>query len=173
MKKKQEEWHTTPVEKKYPCEGSRVVNLKILGKNLKCRKCEKVLSLEDVVEERRSGLHCKLIIKCNVCSLLTEVATEEQHNVCDESNHFLKAKVHNDVNTNAVLGAVHAGIGCTQLNKILACLNVPNISPKMYKQYEQEVGPAIEGATQDSCKKSASEERKLVIDKIEELRDVL
>ncbi|XP_043462897.1 uncharacterized protein LOC122498950 [Leptopilina heterotoma] len=174
LKEKQNEWRNiTSKEKKHPCEGTRLVDLKLLGKNLKCRSCEKILLLENVVEEKRSGLHSTLRVMCDFCSVLSEVATGDQHNVTDQSKCFVKAKIHNDVNTNAVLGAFHAGIGHTQLNKILACLNVPRISTKMYKQYEQEVGPAIEGVARDSYKKSASEERKLVVEKMEELRDAL
>ncbi|XP_051157942.1 uncharacterized protein LOC127279551 [Leptopilina boulardi] len=174
MKRKQDEWRNiTSEEKKYPCEGTRLVDLKLLGKSLKCRSCEKILSLENVMEEKRKGLHSTLRVMCDSCSVLTEVATGGQHNVMDEAKDFVKAKIHNDVNTNAVLGAFHAGVGYNQLNKILTCLNVPKIPKKMYRQYEQEVGPAIEAAARDSCEKFASEERKLVLEKLEELRDAL
>ena len=68
-----------------------------------------------------------------------------------------------------ILGTYHAGVGCTELNKILACLDIHNISPTLFRKYEQEVGPAIEKAAKRSCRSAAEEERKLVIEKMEEL----
>ncbi|XP_043476705.1 uncharacterized protein LOC122507836 [Leptopilina heterotoma] len=171
--KKNAERRVTSKEQNYPCEGTRLVDLRLLGNNLICRVCKNTLSLQNIKEEKRSGLHSVLSIQCKLCSLVTKVETGEKHNVSDESTTFVKAKVHNDVNTNAVLGAFHAGIGRTQLNKILACLNVPNITTKVYRQYEQEVGPAIEETARDSCKKSAREERKLVLERLEDLREAL
>lgn len=67
------------------------------------------------------------------------------------------------------IGTLHSGLGCTALNKLLTCLNVPSISPSLYKRYEREVGPAIEAAAKESCKRAAKEERQLVIENIEKL----
>jgi len=39
----------------------------------------------------------------------------------------------------------------------------------MYKRYEREVGPAIEKAAIQSCKKAATEERRLVLQNLKEL----
>jgi len=66
-------------------------------------------------------------------------------------------------------GAIHSGIGCTKLNKLLACCDVPSIRPDLYKKYEAIIGTAIESAAKESCQKAAEEERKLVIEKVEEL----
>lgn len=68
-----------------------------------------------------------------------------------------------------IVGAVHAGMGCTSLNKLLACLNIPTISMNLFKRYEREVGPAIEECAKYSCKRAAAEERQLVMDNIETL----
>ena len=59
------------------------------------------------------------------------------------------------------------------MNKILACLNIPQISDTLFKRYEREVGPAIEKAAKESCKRAAEEERKLIIENIEKLCDEL
>lgn len=67
------------------------------------------------------------------------------------------------------LGVLHAGIGCTSLNKVLACANIPPISKDLYKRYERIVGPAIEAVAKESCQSAAEEERQLVIQKIDEL----
>lgn len=70
-------------------------------------------------------------------------------------------------------GVIHAGIGETALNKLLSCLNIPSISPNLYKRYEREIGPALEAAAKDSCRKAALEERRLVIENVEKLCDEL
>lgn len=48
-------------------------------------------------------------------------------------------------------------------------LNIPTILPKLYQKYEKEVGPVIEEAARQSCRKAAKEEQKLVQEKILEL----
>ncbi|XP_066585436.1 uncharacterized protein [Prorops nasuta] len=70
-------------------------------------------------------------------------------------------------------GAVHSGIGCTALQKILACVDILNISAKVYKRYEREIGLSIEETARESCKRAALEERKLVIEKIETINNLL
>ena len=67
------------------------------------------------------------------------------------------------------IGGIYSGVGCTGLNKILACLDIPTISMKLYKRYEREVGSAIEDAAKETCKKAAQEERQLVIDNLDKL----
>ena len=68
-----------------------------------------------------------------------------------------------------ITGTVYAGIGCTALNKILACLNIPEISKDLFKRYGREVGPAMEATAQGSCRSAAVEERRLVIENIYKL----
>ena len=72
-----------------------------------------------------------------------------------------------------IIGAVYSGNGYTGLNKIFACLDIPELNMKMFKKYEREVGSAIENATNESCQKAASEERQLVIENIEKLSEIL
>ncbi|XP_043271199.1 uncharacterized protein [Venturia canescens] len=93
---------------------------------------------------------------------MTQVHTGKMHGTGENKNRA-------DVNTKAVLGAVHSGIGETALNKLLACLNVPPISANLYKRYEREIGPAIEAAAKDSCRKAAEEEKQLVIANVDKL----
>ncbi|CAG5073037.1 Protein of unknown function, partial [Cotesia congregata] len=111
------------------CPGRRIVELSTLAKNLKCKNCQGLLSLENVINEKRVGLNSILAIL-------------------------------------SVLGTVHAGMGCTALNKLLACLNIPTISSTLFKRYEREIGPALEERARESCKQAAEEERQLVIDNI-------
>jgi len=64
---------------------------------------------------------------------------------------------------------VHAGIGSTALNKILACLNISTIDEALFKRYEREVGPGIEKSAKKNCQRAAQEERRLVIKNIDKL----
>lgn len=52
-------------------------------------------------------------------------------------------------------------------------MNSPAISSNLYKRYEREIGPAIEEAAKESCKRAATLERQLVIEKVKELREQL
>ncbi|KAK0181803.1 hypothetical protein PV327_004051 [Microctonus hyperodae] len=71
-------------------------------------------------------------------------------------------------------GVIHGGQGLTNLNRLLSCLNHPTLNWSIYKRYECEVGPVIEKAAKESCKKAAEEEGLLVISKAEELcKDLL
>lgn len=67
------------------------------------------------------------------------------------------------------IGAVNAGIGCTALKKLLACLNIPSISGNLFKRYEREIGPAIEESAKDSCRRAAKEERKLILKNVKNI----
>ncbi|XP_074108430.1 uncharacterized protein LOC141533438 [Cotesia typhae] len=78
-----------------------------------------------------------------------------------------------DINTSIILGAIHAGVGNTGLNKILACANLPRITDNIYKNYEAIIGQAIELETKESCKRAASEEKELVIKNVKNLCDTL
>ena len=186
------------------CIGRRIVEVSELAKNLKCCRCKQVLSLEDIVGEKRLGLNSILSVHCQNCFVQTKVHTGKMH--CRKRKTDLELS---DVNTKAVLGkfvgqigynhilrrifnqlirnllirtlykikftigAVHAGMGCTALNKLLACLNIPTISGDLFKRYEREVGCAIEVAARESCKWAAAEERRLVIENVGKLCEEL
>ncbi|KAH0552645.1 hypothetical protein KQX54_013719 [Cotesia glomerata] len=108
---------------------------------------------------KRVGLDSILTILCDKCSINMLVPTGKMRSL-----NYKKNK--SDVNTKAVLGTVHAGMGCTALNKLLACLNIPTISSTLFKRYEREIGPVLEERARESCKQAAEEERQLVIDNI-------
>ncbi|XP_058810399.1 uncharacterized protein LOC131675437 [Phymastichus coffea] len=51
-------------------------------------------------------------------------------------------------------GTIYSGMGCTKLNKLLSCLDLPGVSMDFYKRYEAVIGPVIEKAAielQKSC----------------------
>lgn len=56
-------------------EDNRIIDLKEFGKNLKCRKCNKVLSIESATNEKRIGLHSTFTIPCADCNVLTLIHT--------------------------------------------------------------------------------------------------
>ncbi|XP_066596884.1 uncharacterized protein [Prorops nasuta] len=143
-------------------DGRRIVDLKELANNLVCCKCKHVLSLKNVKKENRLGLNSVFWINCDDCNILTKVETGKMHRTASNSKHA-------NVNTKAILGCLHSGIGCTALNKVLACLNIPVISKDLFKRYEREVGPAIEAVAKESCQLACDEERQLVIKEIDKL----
>ncbi|CAH0555169.1 unnamed protein product [Brassicogethes aeneus] len=142
--------------------GKRIVDIDILANNLTCKVCEDNLLLKQIKREIRAGLHSTFTIKCKKCGLLNQVDAGKVHLSKDNRKRA-------DINTKVVFGALHAGIGCTALNKVLACANLPGISKDLFKRSEREVGPAIEAVAKESCKSAAEEERQLVIQKIDEL----
>ncbi|XP_011312338.1 uncharacterized protein [Fopius arisanus] len=148
------------------CSGRRIVDIPYLAEKLKCHSCQELLSLKNIEREKRMGLHSLFTIRCKKCLKTTIVSTGKTHTTRDSHQHA-------DVNTKAILGTVHAGVGCTGLNKVLACLNVPTVSSNLFKRYEREVGPAIEESAKESCRRAAQEERKLVIENIDKLCDEL
>lgn len=80
-------------------EGPRLIELKELCKNLKCCQCYTVLSLDDTVDETRSGLDCILRVKCKKCFAITRVPTGKFHSV-----HNNNKSKHSDTTTGAILG---------------------------------------------------------------------
>ncbi|KAK0075287.1 hypothetical protein PV326_011731 [Microctonus aethiopoides] len=147
-------------------EGARIVDIKELAENLKCRQCERILSLKDTVKETHMGLHSIFHITCKKCDIVNKVQSGKTHKTNENSSYC-------DVNTKAVLGSIYAGQGYTALNKLLSCLNVPNIPSDVYKRYEMLVGPTIEEAAKDSCRQGALEEKKLIIQRVDELCEAL
>ena len=62
-------------KRKYKNKGQCVVDLCGLGKNLRCSKCKSVLDLENIVAEKKCGLHSILSIVCNECNITSAVHT--------------------------------------------------------------------------------------------------
>lgn len=49
------------------------------------------------------------------------------------------------------------------------CLDILEVNFNLFKKYEKEVGPVIEAAARCSCGKAAADERKLVLNQLDEL----
>ena len=95
------------------------------------------------MQETREGFSSKIHIKCSFCSKVNVVNTLTENNRAGPKH----------VNMQAVLGAVHAGMGKSQLESVMACLEVPCLSTSCFKDIENNiVDPGLEQETKISCK---------------------
>ena len=78
-------------------EGRRIVHIKTLGEQLICTKCNSVLSLLDIKEERRCGLASTFYIECRQCKWITGACTDKRHVASSGKQHF-------DTNTKIAIG---------------------------------------------------------------------
>ena len=102
-------------------EGRRIIHMKTLGDQLICSKCKSVLSLQNIVTEKRYGLASKFDVKCRKCYKICKVSTDKLHTISmDEqptismdkqeisnqhnSSVAMKHHKHYDTNTKAVIG---------------------------------------------------------------------
>ncbi|KAJ8676750.1 hypothetical protein QAD02_012537 [Eretmocerus hayati] len=136
---------------------------------MKCTKCPQDLLMSNITSHYTSGLAYISTINCENCNLINEVETSRKHRVNNNTQNFLHAKVHNDMTTKAVLVACHSDGIRTELNKILACLDLATINPSVYREYELGVGPALENQAMLICDRAAEEECRLLLEKMEEL----
>ena len=98
-------------------------------------------------------------VTCAVCGTENVVKTSSEHKSgqrCPPSH---------DVNSRAVLGCLHTGIGETHLNNLLCTLNIPSMNPVTFKRRKNEIGHAVQQVTKKSCKTAMSEERNAAIQK--------
>lgn len=59
-------------ERKLNVEGQRVIHIKTLGKQMICKKCYHVLSLQNIVNEVRFGLSSVYYkVRCKYCQNIT------------------------------------------------------------------------------------------------------
>lgn len=103
------------------------------------------LSLDNMVGETRSGLSSVFNIQCSKCGKINNVHTSNHHRT---GSRGPKAS---DINSRAVLGSLHIGVGQTQLNNFLATLNIPTMNSQLFKMREREIGNSIEKVAKGSC----------------------
>ena len=87
---------------------------------------------------------------------------------CGKSNRINTSSKHRsgkrgppafNVNTRVALSCLHAGIGLTHINNVLATIDIPPLNSCTYKQREREVGRAVEYIAKTSCQDSLNRER--------------
>ena len=67
-----------------------------------------------------------------------------------------------DINTRAVLGSLHAGMGNTHLNNLMSAMNMPTMNHRLFKRREREVGNDVEKVARESCEMNLNLEKKLL-----------
>ena len=85
-------------------------------------------------------------VKSSFCGHLNEVRSS------GERRAGSRGPLLSDINTSAVLGYLHAGMGNTHLNNLLSTMNMPTINHHLFERREREVGNALENVAKDSCK---------------------
>ena len=136
--------------------GRRIVDPGVLALKLDdgCASCKSPLRLSNCVQVKRVGFASMLYIRCE-CGFITNVPT------CASHQGSSSRSVVYDVNTKAAMGMINAGLGPSQVNTLMADMNIPPVCPKTLKRREREVGPAIESLAKRSCKRALEAEVKL------------
>nr|XP_034316705.1 uncharacterized protein LOC117686129 [Crassostrea gigas] len=130
--------------------GRRIVELGVLADALSaCKKCGLPLQLSHCTGITTHGLSAMLKIPCSntVCKYLNTIPTGKRH---DDRVW--------DVNRKLAAAVQHTGVGYTQINGILAELNIPPISKTLLYTRQEEVGQATESVASSSINDALQEE---------------
>lgn len=131
--------------------GRRVVELGVLANALaSCKNCTNPLQLSHATSIRTYGLAAILKVPCSNtnCRFVNNVPTGKQHG----KTHIW------DVNTKLANALIHAGVGVSQMNSILAALNIPQVQHKLVSKRQTEVGQAVEVVANSSVLECLEEE---------------
>ena len=115
------------------------------------------LSLYNVREERRFGLASVFTFSCSSYAEKNNVETSSEH------RRGQRGPLTHNINSRAVLGCLHTGIGETHPNNLLSTLYVPTINLVTFKSREREIGTAVEKVARKSCLENMALERKLAL----------
>lgn len=147
--------------------GIRQVDLDHLIGSMWCKDCKKPLLVQNICEESRVGLASKFSVLCKECSSINYVATSKKYQLPNlETSHY-------EINTKDVFAAIHAGFGCSQLNKFLSIIGSPPMYQNLFKKHERIIGPIIEFVAKESCNEVTMMERLLTAENIEELTKLM
>ena len=132
--------------------GNRIVDLNWLAKMLEagCEFCGKTpLLLSKIKAEYRKGFVSIFKVTCDRCNKLNAIRTQKP-------NAYRNPE---DLNSMAVLGTLHNGIGVSHLQSIMAAVEVPSLSVNGYKNVENYVGKVMEMEAEHSCMQAGIEEK--------------
>ena len=101
------------------------------------------LSLVNIIGEKQSGLASIFSITCSYCGHVNEVKSSGEHRARN------RGPLVSDINTRAVLGSLHAGMGNTHLNNLLLTMNIPTMNHCLFKRREREVSEQLSGPSTD------------------------
>ena len=113
------------------------------------------LSLVNIIGEKQSGLGSIFSVTCSHCGQVNEVKFSGEHRAGN------RGPLVSDINTRAVLGSLHAGMGNTHLNNLLSTMNIPTMNHCLFKRREREVGKAMEIVARESCEMNLNLEKKV------------
>ena len=132
--------------------GNRIVDLNWLAKMLEagCEFCGKTpLLLSKITAEYRKSFVSFFKVTCDRCNKLNAIHTQIP-------NAYRNPE---DLNSMAVLGTLHNGIGVSHLQSIMAAVEVPSLSVNEYKNVENYVGKVMEMEAEHSCMQAGIEEK--------------
>ena len=147
-----------------------VVELGHVVKQLKvgCTQCNLQLNICSSQGVQIRGLGGWIYIRCDnaACTKINKVSLGKQHRKKnpDKSNPFNlspRGCAIFDINTKAASGMLHAGIGETHLNNLLSTVNLPQISPRILKVREEEIGSAMQTFAKASVDSALMKEQEL------------
>ncbi|XP_067681224.1 uncharacterized protein [Haliotis asinina] len=108
--------------------------------------CTLPLVLNNCVEITSQGLGSTLKIICSACQATNLISTGKKQNRVFDMNKKLAAAM------------LHTGLGESDINNLLAALNIPTVSHFMLDQRQKETGAAMEIVAKESMKDSVKEE---------------
>ncbi|XP_063978892.1 uncharacterized protein LOC135163410 [Diachasmimorpha longicaudata] len=112
--------------------GSRIVDMEVLVESMNCNKCKEILSLHNLVHERRIGLYSVFNVWCPRCKMITEVHTG--------TVQIERSRTHvPDINREVVHGSINADISHKSLNQFLDSLDLPTLPAKLFKKHKSEM----------------------------------
>ena len=97
------------------------------------------------------------MIQCPTCGYINHVKTSSEHRTGKRGPKSF------GINSRIALGCLHAGIGQTHLNNLLATANIPGLTNNTFKHQEREVRVAIEKVAKKSCKQALNDEKVIVL----------
>jgi len=102
-----------------------------------------------LVKETRYGYRSTLEFRCNMCNITKRIDTSRKEN--DK----------NDINEDAVMGTLCAGIGYSQLEEVTNGMNIPCMSSKTFIRVHNRVCENFEEVSLDMMKEAAEEEARM------------
>ncbi|XP_055839660.1 uncharacterized protein LOC129907444 [Episyrphus balteatus] len=136
-------------------EGRRIINLTSFLNGLKSISMHRInfgctfLNL-NLIQEIRKGLNSKLIFKCNMCNMVFNMFTSD-----------LEEKSSEEIHKEIVSGTMLAGNGYTQSKRVLEAVNVPFMSPRSYRKFENKTKAVWIQSAENQMKDAIEEEKKI------------
>jgi hypothetical protein len=106
----------------------------------------------ELVREKRVGLKSVLVFQCNMCNIEQTVYTETEK------------EGEMDVNSSAVSATITTGGGHAQLEEFFSTMNVPPMSDKTFRKFEDKLCKEMMETAEAEMKAAAEEEARLAVE---------